>query len=154
MHNYFMPVRVHMAPTSRTHKAITRKPEHAAISLLKVVLAIASLVLLIVMARGYHATCGNGWFMAIFKSLGVSCLAGMFMCGIAMPLVYWDISSKSRGAPSTVAGTVARALSPTTLVGMSVQIGLTYALYRYLTSDCAVQNGLSLDTNDFISEPA
>jgi len=96
----------------------------------------------VLMSRGYHVLCNDGWTVAILKALGLQVLSGLLLLAIVAPMMYWDKTSReravARGLPGkqTVVGKIGSSLTPWSRSGMIIQALITYGLYRYFSSDC------------------
>lgn len=112
-------------------------------SLLNITLSITFILMAVIMSRGYHSTCANGWAISILKALGIQLLSGCILVAITAPMLYWDKQSRRRlayqGKPDkqTIPGTIAQFVGPWSLSGMALQAIMSYTLYRYFISDCA-----------------
>ena len=113
-----------------------RTPESAGQSFAKVILSLLSLILTMYIAYTYKHSCGNDWMYAILKALGINCLSMVLMSAITWPLMYWDQTSRARGAKDTMAGKVANVLSPWNASGWGIQIVLAIVLFMIFTREC------------------
>ena len=113
-----------------------RTPESAGQSFAKVILSLLSLILTVYIAYAYKHSCGNDWMYAILKALGINFLSMVLMSAITWPLMYWDRTSRARGAKDTVAGKAAKVLSPWNASGWGIQIMLVIILFMIFTREC------------------
>jgi hypothetical protein len=60
----------------------------------------------------------------------------VLMSAITWPLMYWDQTSRARGAKDTMAGKVANVLSPWNASGWGIQIVLAIVLFMIFTREC------------------
>jgi len=94
-----------------------------------------------------HSSCGDGWTWAILKSLGIQCLSAALFGVVLSALGYWEYQEGRRihakGGPEpegnyTFAGDIADAINPSTILGMTLHLTLSYALFTYLTKNCGL----------------
>jgi len=94
-----------------------------------------------------HSSCGDGWSWAILKSLGIQCLSVALFGVVVSALGYWEYQEGRRiqasGGPEkegnyTFAGDILDAIDPSTILGMTLYLTLSYALFTFLTKSCGL----------------
>lgn len=94
-----------------------------------------------------HSSCGDGWSWAILKSLGIQCLSLALFGVVVSALSYWENQEGRRiqasGGPEkegnyTFAGDIVDVINPSTILGMTLYLTLSYVLFTYLTKSCGL----------------
>lgn len=105
----------------------TPKPKFTTAEIITaIVLVLISVVVFVGVAWKFHDTCGDGWVMAILKSIGLQCLSSCILILIAS--VFWMTGNTSDKIP--------RAISPTSPSGSLLSSVLVILLYVFFSRNC------------------
>jgi hypothetical protein len=111
-------------------KLVPEKPSRTE-TVLSIFLMILSIVVFVTVAWLFHSTCGDDWFMAIFKSIGIQILSFCAMIVLASPFLMW---AQAQG--SLTAAKIAYAISPWSLSGSLLSEVMVVILYLVFSHGC------------------
>lgn len=124
-------------------------------TLLRMVQGLLVVALIAHNANAIQSDCNNQWTWAILKGVGIQCVSMALIVSVVSALSYWEYQESRRIEASpdrdegiedlltsrgnyTVAGDIVDIINPGTVVGMTLHLMLSYALFMYFTKNCAV----------------
>ena len=112
--------------------AYVKTPETLGQSVYKISLWVLMLVMILYATWMFHSQCGNGWVIALVKSVGVQCVSTVLLSAITAIFAYWAASTRNRGGTAKVSTAIAKTIMPTSNTGMLLHVVLVLVLLHVL----------------------